>query len=259
MNATTTYQAFAQFYDQYVHGFTEDLLFYATLCKSADHIVEIGCGTGRVLQRLVDDGFTVTGVDISPEMLAMAQQKLGDAIERGALRLLQHDILDAPLAEQYDLALVTFYTFNYMLDQPERFFRNVFQSMAVGGRLVMDLFYPRTLFKPGLDGVWTTKTIPYQGQEVLLRDQRTVVNSRETRIQIYMFDGQETRIKTIRRYFPPEEIRQMLANIGFQEIRLGSGYDVQILAPTLAEEQLRQNFVVTGIKDAYVLPEEDVN
>jgi SAM-dependent methyltransferase len=248
MEATATYQAFARFYDQYVHGFTEDLPFYAALCQPNGRIVEIGCGTGRVLQRLINDGFTVTGVDISPEMLAVAQQKLSAAVERGALRLLRHDMLDAPLAEHYDIALVTFYTFNYILDQPERFLRNIFQSMTAGARLVMDLFYPRTLFQPELDGVWTTQTLPYQGKEVILRDQRTVVNNRETRIQIYTFDGQETRIETVRRYFPPEEIRQLLVKVGFQEIQLGIGYDARGLVTDLAEGQLRQNFVVTAIK-----------
>ncbi len=173
-----------------MHNFAEDFPLYSALCQPDDRIVEIGCGTGRVLR---------------------------------------HDIMDAPLAEQYDLALMTFYTFNHMLDQPRRFLRNVFQSMIAGARLVMALFHPRTLFKPELEGVWTTQTIPYQGQWVISRDRRTVVNCQETRIQMYTFDGQDTQIETIRRYVPPEEIRQMLVKVGFREIRLGIGYDARRL------------------------------
>jgi ubiquinone/menaquinone biosynthesis C-methylase UbiE len=42
-------------------------------------ILEIGCGTGAVTERLVDLGARVTALDQSPEMLERAQQRLADA------------------------------------------------------------------------------------------------------------------------------------------------------------------------------------
>lgn len=248
MDATATYQRFAQFYDQYVHGFIEDLQFYTALCRPDDRIAEIGCGTGRVLKQFLDDGFRITGVDISQEMLAVAQQKLGGYLQHGQLRLVQQDLLEAPLPEPYDKLLVTFYTFNYILDQPEQFLRNLVLSMTDQAVLVMDLFYPKTLYRKDLEGVWTTQEIPYQGKAVRLRDQRTMVNKRETRIQLYEFDGQETRIETVRRYFPPEEIRKLLVQAGFREVVFSAQHDTQAFAPSIDEKQLNRSFIVKAQK-----------
>src|SRR5215469_6572011 len=42
------------------------------------HVVDIGCGTGRWLQRFSPHGpGSLTGVDSSPEMIARAKKKLG--------------------------------------------------------------------------------------------------------------------------------------------------------------------------------------
>lgn len=39
------------------------------LVPAGAHILELGCGAGRVTHALLDRGFTVTAVDESPEML----------------------------------------------------------------------------------------------------------------------------------------------------------------------------------------------
>ena len=40
---------------------------------------DVACGTGNVTLPLVQKGYDVIGVDLSEEMLAVAQQKLGEA------------------------------------------------------------------------------------------------------------------------------------------------------------------------------------
>lgn len=44
-------------------------------------VLEIGCGTGLFQQILFDDGFTVAGLDKSPQMIAAARRRLGPAAE----------------------------------------------------------------------------------------------------------------------------------------------------------------------------------
>lgn len=39
-------------------------------------VLEIGCGTGQYTTWLVQEGYTVTAVDISGEMMALAQKKI---------------------------------------------------------------------------------------------------------------------------------------------------------------------------------------
>ena len=110
MYATTTYRKFAQFYDAYVQDFADDLELYTSLCTPGDRILEIGCGTGRVLKHFLERGYAITGVDISDDMLAVARKKLHGFVETGQLQLLNYDFNHAPLSSQYETILVTFYT-----------------------------------------------------------------------------------------------------------------------------------------------------
>lgn len=49
------------------------------LLAPASRVLEVGCGTGRFVQRAGALGFDCTGADASPDMLAMARQKCADA------------------------------------------------------------------------------------------------------------------------------------------------------------------------------------
>ncbi len=65
------YSAYAQFYDLDHGGLDADLMMIeqlAALCGPP--ILELACGTGRALLPLARQGYQVTGVDISPKMLA---------------------------------------------------------------------------------------------------------------------------------------------------------------------------------------------
>src|SRR5690349_1799982 len=45
-------------------------------------VLDLGCGTGVFLQRARDAGFDVSGIDISREMIALAEQRLGPGVVR---------------------------------------------------------------------------------------------------------------------------------------------------------------------------------
>src|SRR5688500_3818712 len=56
MSSQETYQRFARYYDLYVGDFNADLPLYRSLCTPAHHVLEIGCGTGRVLRAVLAEG-----------------------------------------------------------------------------------------------------------------------------------------------------------------------------------------------------------
>jgi ubiquinone/menaquinone biosynthesis C-methylase UbiE len=76
IHSIDTYKAFSDFYDSYVGKFNEDFDFYKTYCNKSDSIIEIGCGTGRILDYFLKQNYKITGVDISDEMLNKAKDKL---------------------------------------------------------------------------------------------------------------------------------------------------------------------------------------
>lgn len=56
MSSQETYQRFAQYYDLYVGDFNADLPLYRSLCAPEHRVLEIGCGTGRVLRAVLEAG-----------------------------------------------------------------------------------------------------------------------------------------------------------------------------------------------------------
>ena len=73
MSSQETYKRFVQYYDLYVEDFNADLPLYMDLCDPEHNILEIGCGSGRVLRALLEEGCRVTGIDISDDMLRVAE------------------------------------------------------------------------------------------------------------------------------------------------------------------------------------------
>src|ERR1041385_2955812 len=58
--------------------FTDDLPFYRRLAAATERpLLELGCGTGRLVLPLAEDGHEIVGLDASTHMLAVAREKLG--------------------------------------------------------------------------------------------------------------------------------------------------------------------------------------
>jgi len=79
------YDRWASFYDTYPNPTValDELVFPRDWqhLKGLE-VIEVGCGTGRHTQKLVDQGNHVLGIDISPGMLAVASQRLAGASAR---------------------------------------------------------------------------------------------------------------------------------------------------------------------------------
>ena len=248
MNADNTYRKFAQYYDLYVGDFEEDLELYKSFCKAYEKILEVGCGTGRVLKSFLQDGFAITGIDISQDMLEVAKEKLHSFYQHGMLRLKHHDFMNQPIAEKYDKVLVTFYAFNYVLRHSETFLKNIFLSMSEDSLLIMDLFYPKTLANKELDNVWTDREFRYQERVIQLKDKRTFSNDIEERVQIYQENGEDTQIQSTRKYYSPATLKKLLETVGFQKIMFAKNYDVLNFRETIREEKISKNFLVKAVK-----------
>ena len=71
------FAAVAEFYDLDLEGYEDDLALYRDIAELRDGaVLELGCGTGRVLAALAADGVECVGVDVSPAMLARARERL---------------------------------------------------------------------------------------------------------------------------------------------------------------------------------------
>jgi len=227
-NTKETYKKFVEYYDAYVGDFNDDSNMYLSFCEKGDKILEVGCGTGRVLKYLLDKGLTnITGVDTSEEMLAVTQKKLNKYLKDKNLTLEKHDFAEIPLPEGFNKVFITFYTFNYIIDKPDKFLKNIYLSMASNSLIIIDLFYPRLFSDPESDNTWTESEIKTGAdKKITLQDKRVFDGEFEKRVQVFVEDDKRTTIETVRKYYSREEIEKLLHEAGFRNIKLIHGYSI---------------------------------
>jgi SAM-dependent methyltransferase len=257
MPLDTTYTRFAKFYDAYVGEYARDQPLYlglASKVKTPIPILEIGCGSGRVLLPLLRAGHTVTGVDISEEMLQLAKDKLNKNHLGERVTLLDHNFAEQALPRTFGLALVTFYTFNYLLSpvHQKAFLDHVAESLLPGSVLALHLFYPNPMLHPETSGKWIDKgKYRVAGEWILLEDSRRMMdNHLEERKQAFTYEsGQREEIHTIRRYVSQAEMYRLLIDSRFTNPVLINNYDLQCQTPLQPNRGTNGDFVVMAIKN----------
>jgi SAM-dependent methyltransferase len=133
----------AQLYDAF--SFDADLPLYRRLAAAeGGRVLEIACGTGRVLVPLARAGFSVVGVDISRPMLELARAKLGHDHQR--VELVQADMRTFTLqSPPFDLAILAVKSFCYLTERADqlRCLERIAAHLRPRGLLVIDLLHPR--------------------------------------------------------------------------------------------------------------------
>lgn len=111
-------------------------------------VVELGCGTGSLTKLLARRGYRTTAVDLSPDMLAVADQKCEGL---GVLFLCQ-DMSKLTLLEPVDAVISCLDSVNYVTRPAalRRTFQRVFKALAPGGLFLFDVKTPAAL--EGADG-----------------------------------------------------------------------------------------------------------
>ena len=247
-NPSDTYKVFAHYYDLYVGNFSADLDFYLSLCSKKDQILEVGCGTGRVMLKFLLNNFQISGIDISEEMLDIARLKLDPYKQQEKFKLAIHDLSEKCMSEKYDKALITFYTFNYIIAKPEIFLKNLYDSINKKGVAVFDLFCPKSLINDTINDIWTESAIQVNNKNIILKDNRRFDHNIEYRSQIYIEDGKELQIDTERRYYSPQEMKFLLKQSGFKNTVFSTMFDKNTFSNRLDEKVLKTNYVVKAVK-----------
>jgi SAM-dependent methyltransferase len=146
--SSALYDSFiADYYDEspVVKERTQDVAFYREAAREyGDPILELGCGTGRITMALADAGKRITGLDLSVRMLERAVEKRTalrvEARER--LQLIQGDMTEFDLGEQFRLIIIPFRPLQHLLEVKQQIacLDCVRKHLAPGGRLVLDVF-----------------------------------------------------------------------------------------------------------------------
>ncbi len=137
---------------RYLNRHIDELVRFASLTRD-DDILEIGCGMGRYTLPLVDRGYDVEGLDLSPVLLERLAASAGDR----ELRLHAADVADPPddLVGRFDAAIGLF-TLHHLHDL-ELCFRGMARVLRPSGRFAFlepnplnPLYYVQIAVTPGM-------------------------------------------------------------------------------------------------------------
>lgn len=137
------YETVARYYDAETGGKTDDLLMYSRLAETyGAPIFDVGCGTGRVLLHLAQEGYAVHGIDDSRSMLNRLDNKLNAMPHLNEfVSYSEGDVLTFETDERYKMVLLTYNALMHFHLQSTQIqlLENLHKIMADDGLLVLDL------------------------------------------------------------------------------------------------------------------------
>lgn len=235
------YAEIAAFYDLEHAAFAEDLDLYQNVAQVVgDPILELGCGSGRVLVPLAQLGFRVTGVDQSKPMLERAERAVRAAAIGDRVTLVEGAMADAAAAPGGPFGLVLA-PLNGLLHLAEpaaqrAALASAHRALDPRGLLVLDLLNPTPEALRSFDGSVVLEgnwALPEGGRVAKFSSRR--LRESEQRIETELWYDVEDAAGNLRRvrtsypmrYLHRAEVELLLELAGFAEWEMYGGYDLE--------------------------------
>ncbi len=220
--------SFASIYDDIMgavpynlwYDYLHEIMDYYKL--EANKVLDLACGTGNMSILFAQNGYHVSGIDISKEMLSEARRK--EAMIDQKIEFIDSDLRNFNIGEKFDMAFCVFDSLNYILDinDLEKVFENVYRALDKEGFFIFDMNTIRRLMsiKPG-------KTV-MNGQNYSCIWEDIIDHKRklwQVKLKIYLKElgeyheelHQETGYKI-------QEVKDLLRKVGFKYVDVYNSY-----------------------------------
>ena len=157
MTEEKLYKNFAEYYDKIYKnmdydGESEFIKWAVDEHKTSEnnHLIDVACGTGTHAQKLTES-FKITGVDISPEMLKIARDKVPEAV------FILGDMKNLNTKTKFDVLTCIFSAIHYNknIKELKETLINFYNQLNSGGILIFDLSLNNNNWIEGLVSVDT--------------------------------------------------------------------------------------------------------
>lgn len=225
------YDEMAEYYDL-IYGDQVDIEFYLREARNArGPVLEIACGTGRILLRLLAEGMDATGIDISENMLAMLRRKAKSmGVEP---KVLKADMLDFRIEKKFKLIMLPYRSFLHLKDDEERnkALLNFMEHLEEGGRLIVHTYNPSGEELEMLEGFH-----PFESEEIETGDGKKYRvdwhlhyeprgRIGHYRIVLTSESGEKHEFSMDLHYVLVNEMQGLLEVCGYRNVRLYCGFD----------------------------------
>lgn len=227
------FDPYAAFYDLEFGSKCDDIPFILEYARNqGPAVLELGCGTGRILIPVAQAGIPITGIDISPNMLEVAKQKVKQLPLdiQGNIELVRMGIERFRLNKEFSLIICVFNTFMRVRSSAAKLgvLRRVYEHLRSGGLFINEVFIPSNVSK---DRVYTTEFSIDSSTRLVKRERLCYDANRqlilvENRYRVIRPDEEKNyKCSFILHYVSAVEIKDMFEEAGLQILDTYGGYD----------------------------------
>ena len=216
-----------------------DVAFYVEEARGERSVLEIGCGTGRVLLPIARSGAIITGLDSSVTMLT----RCGDRVEeeptevRQRVSLKEGDIRDFSFPDKFTLTIAPFRILQHLktVEDQLKCLATVRRHLEPGGRFIFDVFNPfyALLVKDRSVEAEETPELELPDGRFMRRNYRIprvrfVDQVNETELIYYVRSGETTErvVQSFEmRWYNKAELEHLLVRAGFAVEAIYGGFD----------------------------------
>ncbi len=230
--AADVYDEMGDFYD-FVYSDDFDSGFYLNEArKCGGKVLELGCGTGRITIKLMKGGIDVTGLDLSEKMLELFRKNAGEEGLEAKARL--GDMRSFRIPEKFRLAIFPYRSFLHLLtwDDRRKTLANVYSHLEKGGKVIIHIFQPsgKELKCMGKPHHIDTTGVRKDGEKFVLEWYMQYYPENKTAdysIEVNKNGETVNRFDMTISFVGVDELRVILEEVGFRNIRVYGGFDYE--------------------------------
>lgn len=198
-------------------AFVGALMGYLSPAPSS-RILDLACGKGRHSRAMHARGYNVTGVDLSPQSIRLAQQDGANGLQFAV-----HDMREVYAPQAFDLVVSLFTSFGYFDDPADdvRVITSVAESLAPNGRFVLDFLNAHQV----INQLVPEEVVEREGTTFHIN--RSVQDGKIVKTISFQADGRQREYSEQVRAYNKEELTQLFTEAGFTVLDVLGNYQLE--------------------------------
>ncbi len=215
----------------YGHMFTEEraekesaFVTGALQLKEGASVLDLCCGQGRHSVQLAKRGLKVTGLDLNPDYVELAQQAA--KASKVEIETVAADMREIPFADKFDAIVNMYSSFGYLESEAEdlKVLESAARALKTGGRILLDMLNREWAIDNYIRNDWHT------GADGTLYVERRDLDLATSRMHVHFIvvdpkGGRRESIGHMIRLYTLTEMTRLLERVGMRVTKVFGGFE----------------------------------